>query len=314
MSSRATSEPPLGRGDLLRIFSVAVIIEVWCAHFSFSRAAVDIVSSHANDSAYTARIIDAVKAKHRVDEGIRILDSLRASGLRSEEFLGNYARYVFHALIPEKKRRFSVLLKNTDQVQPTDTASPCSFRWKIISSTQAPLPFFEYQAGFSFRKEFRLVFSGLRKYHDDQAWLYYHDREGPSKIAAALIDQLSNRIDSAWCTIHIDLNDTKISPYEYLVKRISGIYDSIEVKSDLSQYRAISLRCYRRGLFVRPEGTYTAYIVFDRNVMDILKNDSTFHKTARKTDKNVRFTLTMRCGCGIQDQAEAKLQSIVRAF
>jgi hypothetical protein len=275
----------------------------------------DRLLSSNMDSASIDRIFTTIKSKGKIFEGIRLLDSLRISGIDNEEFLGNYARYVFHTFMPEKKGVFCVLLKNDDQIQPTDTAFPCAFKWNIVSSQKALLPFFEYRAGFAFRKQFRLVFAGLRPYSPGSAWLQFPDRKPFSNISADLLNQLQDRIDSAWCAIHIDLNDTRISPYEYIIKRISGIYDSIAVKNDLSKYHAISLRCYRRGFFVKPEGTYTAYVIFDRRVMDILKNDSAYRKTpAREADKSVRYTLTIRCGCDILDQAEAKLQSLLHAF
>ena len=281
---------------------------------TYAPGAECLLSSNT-DSASIDRIFTAIKTKGKIYEGIRLLDSLRVSGLDNEEFLGNYARFVFHMFMPEKKGVFSVLLKNDDQIQPTDTAFPSAFKWNIVSSQKALLPFFEYRAGFAFRKQFRLVFAGLRQYSHGSAWLQFQDRKPLPDISADLLGQLNDRIDSAWCAIHIDLNDTHISPYEYIVKRISGIYDSIEVRSDLSKYHAISLRCYRRGFFVKPEGTYTAYIIFDRRVVDVVKNDSVFRKaSARERDKNVRYTLTMRCGCDIQDQAEAKLQSLLHAF
>jgi hypothetical protein len=300
----------------MKIFRMLLVVVIAEALFPTYASGADCSVLPTMDSASIDRIFKAIKSKGNIFKEIRLLDSLRISGLDNEEFLGNYARYVFHTFMPEKKGGFSVLLKNDDQIQPTDTAFPCAFKWNIVSSQKALLPFFEYRAGFAFRKQFRLVFTGLRHYSPGLAWLQFSNRKPPlSNISADLIGQLNDRIDSAWFAIHIDLNDTRISPYEYIIKRISGIYDSIEAKSDLSKYHAISLRCYRRGFFVNPEGTYTAYIIFDRRVMDILKNDSAFRKTpARDADKSVRYTLTMRCGCDVQDMAEAKLQSLFHAF
>jgi hypothetical protein len=275
----------------------------------------EFLFSTRQDSAGMNRLFEALKKGGKVYEGIRILDSLRVSGFSNEEFLGNYARYVFYAFMPVKKGSFSMLLKNEDQIQPTDTAFPCAFKWRIVSSPRLPLPFFEYRAGFIFRKQYKLIFSGLRPYAPRFAWLHYLEHEPMSAVSAALLAQLSDRTDSAWCTIHIDVNDTKISPYEYLIKRISGIYDSIEVRKDLSQYRAISIRCFNFGSIWRPKGTFTAYVVFDRRAMDIFKNDpSPRGKKTWKVDKTVRFTVTMRCCRDVESAAEAKLQSILRAF
>jgi hypothetical protein len=269
----------------------------------------------AQHSADVAALMERVNGNRDVFSGIRILDSLRASGWVSEAFLGRYAEYVFNAFMPAKSDSFSALFKTPDQIPPTDTVFPCSFKWRIVNAPHAPLPFFEYWAGFAFRKQFKLVFPGLHKHSPGVMWLQFRDREPPSPVTGNLIVQMDDRIDSAWFTIHIDVNDTKISPFEYISKRISGIYDSIEVKKDLSQYRAISLRCLSRGWFINQEGTYTAYVVFDRSVRDIFKNDpATRKRPASQADKLVRFTLTMRCGCDVRNQAEEKLLSILRAF
>jgi hypothetical protein len=294
------------------IVTAAALTGVLCAPVVLMAAGKPTANTDLVD---VTAIMATIKNKGDVFAGIRILDSLRVSGHTNEEFLASYAKYVFDAFMPMKHDSFPAFLKNADQVQPTDTAFPCSFRWRIVSSPQAQLPFFEYWAGFVFRKQFRPVFSGLGKHTRGQAWLRYQNHEPPTALSAELLGQLSDRIDSAWCTIHIDVNDTKISPYEYIIKRISGVYDSIEVKKDLSQYHAISLRCLSRGLFFKPEGASTAYIVFDRSARNISKNDPAARKlSAWKTDKTVRFTLTMRCGLDIQNAAEAKLQSILRAF
>jgi hypothetical protein len=269
------------------------------------------------DSTSIARIFSAITKKGRINEGIRHLENLRTSGMDDEIFLEMYARYVFEAFMPAKSDSFSNILRDSSQIQHTDTAFPCAFSWRIINSQQAQLPFFEYQAGFVLRKQFKLIFPPLTAHSPGEAWLRYRDRQPTSPMAMGLIRQLSDRIDSAWCTIHIDLSDTKISAYEYIIKRISGIYDSIEVRSDLSKYHAISLRCYRWGFFVKPEGTYTAYILFDRNMHDFLKKTPVAQGKRAPTlsgDGNVRFTLTMRCGRDVQDQAEAKLQSMLQSF
>jgi hypothetical protein len=297
---------------LFPIIAFTGMAEAFFARGSFSATGNTAAVMHPAD---VAAVLAVVKSNRDVFSGLRILDSLRTSGCDNETFMGHYAEYVFNAFMPTKADSFSALFKNAEQVPPTDTAFPCAFRWRIVNVPQAPLPFYEYRAGFAFRKKFRLVFSGLRRHIPGNAWLQFHGREPPSPVTGNLIAQMDDRIDSAWCTIHIDINDTKISPYEYILKRISGVYDSIEVKTDLSRYHAISLRCLRRGLFLKPEGTYTAYVVFDRTAKDIFKNDSARRKTsAWKGDKNVRFTLTMRCGCDVQSPAEAKLQSILRAF
>jgi hypothetical protein len=269
------------------------------------------------DSAAIGRVFSTIASKGSADDGIRLLESLRASGVEDEHFLGRYARYVFETFLPAKTDSSPRLLKDASQIQCTDTAFPCVFSWRIINSQKAPLPFFEYRAGFVLQKRLRLVFPPLRDHSPGAAWLNYRDHRPLSALSIGLISQLSDPVDSAWCTIHIDLSDTKISPFEYIVKRIGGIYDSIEVKSDLPRYRALSLRCYSGGLFVNPRGTCTAYVVFDRSIREILASDSAARGKSSRRWKNggtVRFTLTMRCGRDVQDQAEAKLQTMLRSF
>jgi hypothetical protein len=270
------------------------------------------------DAVRGAGEIDAVAAllKGKTDAftTIKNLEEIRKKGNNREDFLGKYAQYVFDAFLPAKSDSFPALLKNTDQIPPTDTAFPCAFRWRIVSLPGADYPFFEYWAGFAFRKKFKLVFPGVREHIRGEAWLRFRDRKPQSPATANLIEQMADRVDSAWCTIHLDLIDTKISTYEYLLRRINGIYDSITVKKDLSKYNAISLRCLSRGLFMKPEGTSTAYIVFDRSARDLFPRDPRLAAPATKPDNTVRFTLTMRCGLDVQEEAEAKLLSILRAF
>jgi hypothetical protein len=253
----------------------------------------------------------------KVFKGIRILEDLRISGFNREEFLADYARSVFYSFIHSNSDSVDFLVKTNNELTGTDTVHPVIFSWKIINSRRAELPFFDYQTAFSFRKPFTLVFSMGRKDTDPKrrALLSYKNLEPQSDISVNLTGQLSDRKENAWCTVHIDVNDVNISPYEYLVKRISGIYDSIEVKSDLSQFRAISLRCYNRDFFGMREGSYSAYIVFDRNETDIFRDSPTALKSLPLSPtKNIRFTLTMRCAREVKDAAEAKLQSIIHAF
>ncbi len=265
-------------------------------------------SSKAAIPSDPAGFITALKKQGGVFAAIRALDSLRISGCVDEKFLGEYARYVFYSLVPLERDAFPVLVKAADEARPADTADACRFSWRIVDSKRAALPFFEYRAGFAFRKQFRLVFFSPQIRPEREAFLQVRDE--PSVVSLDLTHRFFNRTDSAWCSIHIDVNDTKISPYEYLVARISGIYDSIEEKKDLPEFRALSLRCYNFGRFGDSEGTYTAYIVFDRSVIDPSKRK----RPAYSANKNVRCTVTMRCGRAVADQAEARLQSILHAF
>ena len=247
-------------------------------------------------------------------DGIKIMDSLYVSGFDEKEFLGDYTKSVFHAFIPPKSDTSPLLLRSMERAGGADTAPVFSFSWKIIRSHRATIPFFDYDAGFAFRKQFRLVFSGMTSCIYPRAMLDFGKTKPQSSISVNLTNKLYDRMDSSWCSIHIDVNDTGVSLFEYLLKRINGIYDSIGTKTDLPQYNGISLRCYNRN-FWGGEGTCTAYIVFDRYYYDLLKKKPLLKKNVnRDVYRRIRFTVTMRSGLDVIDQAEAKLQSIIKAF
>jgi len=249
-----------------------------------------------------------------LSDGIGVLDSLRSTGLNEKEFLSDYARSFFYAVIPKKSDTFSLLVRDPGAMQRADTASPQVFRWKVITSQKIPLPFFEYEAAFAFRKPFSLQFDTPFSRSVGSAMLRYGSIEPQSASSVNFLGQLSQRIDSAWCAIHIDVNDISISPFEYLLKRINGIYDSIGVKSDLPRYGAISLRCYNRGIWGR-QGSRTAYIVFDRTIADIMRLSFPLKRLRRQdAGRKIRFTITMRSGSDVEEQAETKLQSVIAAF
>lgn len=247
-------------------------------------------------------------------DGVYTLDSLRETGFDDEEFLSDYARSFFYAVVPKKTDTLRLFVRDGTSLQPADTASPDVFQWNIITSQKSRVPFFEFEAAFSFRKQFSLDFSGFTSGKSRPALLRYGSNEPQSAASAHFIEQLSQRIDSAWCAIHLDISDAAVSPFEYLLKRINGIYDSIAVKADLPHYNAISLRCYNWRLWGR-EGARTAYIVFDRTLADLSRAPYP-PKPIRAKDANrrIRFTITMRSGEAVEAQAEAKLQSVLKAF
>ena len=246
-------------------------------------------------------------------EGIAVLDSLRESGFAKKEFLDDYANRVFGLFVPRQTdSTYGVLLK---QPPGFDTTPANSLYWKVTKSKNAPYPSFIYGSTFTFRKPFSLVFSGLSGQLKNQGLLQSNYSPLQARVASALSGQLDDRQDKARCAICIDLNDPRLSPYEYLVRRISGVYDSIDVRKDLPQYGALSLRCLSRGFFGDEEGTYTAYIVFDRCLGELLKkhcNDKALGKV--QLGKRIRFMVTIESGNSVQKFTEAKLQSILSCF
>lgn len=246
-------------------------------------------------------------------EGIAVLDSLRLSGFTNKAFLDDYATRVFGVFVPRNADSAHVMLL----MQPPafDTTPAHSLFWKVTKSKSATYPSFVYGSTFTFRKPFSLVFMGLTGQDKNQGLLRSDNPPSRARIANALMSQLDDRHENAMCAICIDLNDTHMSPYEYLVRRINGIYDSIDERTDLSQYHALSLRCHTRGYYQDQEGTYTAYVVFDRSLGDLFKKHcgDKVPKTAQR-NKRIRFTVTIESGSSVQKFTEAKLQSILSFF
>ena len=277
------------------------------------------VSSYAIGTSYPQS--DETVWKHGLEligsghelEGISVLDSLRMSGFTTNEFLDNYANHVFGMFIPRKAdSTYGVLLK---QPPVFDTTPARSLFWKVTKSQNAKYPSFIYGSTFTFRKPFGLVFTGLSRRVKNQGLLQSEYSPLHARVANALSDQLDDRNDKARLAICIDLNDTRSSPYEYLARRINGMYDSIDVRTDLSQYRALSLRCLNRAYYWDGEGTYTAYVIFDRSLGELFKRHcgDKIPKTVQ-SKKRIRFTVTIESGSSVQRFTEAKLQSILSFF
>jgi hypothetical protein len=249
-------------------------------------------------------------------QGIRSLDSLRTGGFNNNGFLTDYARHVFKILLP--KNGGQVLFTRTDSHLETDTAVPFATAWTISgqSDKSQSFPLFSMTAKFSFHKPFPLDFSSVIPSHKLALTVSIPDSLSPSYISQRMLDILSDRTDYVACRIFIDLSNVNCSQNEYLSQRISGYYDSIEIrKNDLPAYNALSLRCYARNFLFGREGQYAAYITFDRF----------FTETGRPENKKsnlsivnrpvkIRFTIAMESGIDISDIAEEKLQSLLALF
>lgn len=251
----------------------------------------------------------------RVFEGIRLLDSLRMSGYDDARFLSAYARSIFRLFVPQKIDSVIPFLQEAPRHFAVDTATPASLSWNVLKSEQLSYPSFQYEATFVYRKPFSLVFQGLDSMQMPQALLRFHELQPQTPVQSALVRQFSDRQDDAKCSVCIDLNDPKSSLMEYIGRRINGVYDSINSQHDLQKYHALSLRCFRRGFFRRDEGSYAAYIVFDRTLAD-LQTIPSYQKRSAGPDANkkIRFTVAIQSGVDVQVFTEAKLQSILREF
>jgi hypothetical protein len=279
--------------------------------FVLSSYAIGVPRPQSDETVWK-RGLELIGSGHEL-EGIAVLDSLRTSGFSKDEFLDNYANHVFGMFIPGKAdSAYSILLK---QPPAFDTTPAQSLFWKVTKSQNAKYPSFIYGSTFTFRKPFSLVFTGLTGQVKNQGLLRSEYSPLHARVANALSDQLDDRHDKARLAICIDLNDTHSSPYEYLARRINGMYDSIDVRTDLSQYRALSLRCRNRGYYWGSEGTYTAYVVFDRSIGELFKKHCG-DKPPRTVQSNkwIRFTVTIESGSSVQGFTEAKLQSVLSFF
>jgi hypothetical protein len=250
----------------------------------------------------------------KVLEGIRLLDSLRTAGFDDSLFLSDYASHVFRTFVPQKMDSCVSFLQNASTRPVCDSAYPDRISWKVTKAVRSLYPCFQYGATFVYRKPYRLVFPGLVAWNTAQALLHFQTLQPPSPTQRVLANEFEDREDAAECNVYVDLDDTESPLTDYVARRINGEYDSIGFKSDLSQYHALSLRCYRRSYYAGKQGDFAAYIVFDRPLRDLLKGSGPTLRARPKSVHKIRFTVAVRSGIEIQVFAEEKLQSMLRAF
>jgi hypothetical protein len=314
---------PAGRQTRLKKLSSAVcsmVLHARAPRFVCSALLVMFMGACFADADFTRqeavwkqgiRLMDS----NKVFEGIRLLDSLRMSGYDDARFLSAYARSVFRLFVPQKADSVMPFLQEAPRHSVFDTTTPASLSWNVTRSDQRAYPCFQYKATFVYRKPFSLVFQGLDSMQMPRALLRFHELQPQTPVQSALVGQFSDRRDDANCTVCIDLNDPKSSLMEYIGRRINGVYDSINSQKDLQKYHALSIRCFRRNFFSRTDGSYAAYIVFDRTLADLQTVPS--HKrrsTGPDATRKIRFTVAIRSGIDVQVFTEAKLQSILREF
>jgi hypothetical protein len=280
--------------------------------FLIAGQALCLAAQTGDDPARDARRAEGIHlvTTGRLFEGIKLLDSLRLSGQDDREFLSQYAQCVFHACFPGKTQSAGIALLNATQL--SDSVSPGGFTWKVEKSDLSPYPSYCYGAMFTLRKPFRLVFGALEHLKNPRAMLQLHTAMPHYDFSYELAQQLEDREDCAYCKIYIDFTDTRVSTFDYLKKRIAGIYDSVEIKDDLQRYEARSVRCYKRGFYRGEEGTYTAFIIFDRSLEQLFEGRARI--SPKDVGRVVRFAVTMQSGLEVKDVAEAKVQSILDEF
>jgi hypothetical protein len=249
-----------------------------------------------------------------IAQGIRQLDSLRLTGLNDSAFLKEYAFYVFRALVPEKADTQPILLKSFFE-SISDTLQPGSFEWKVIRCTGphdgTKLPCFTYGATFDICKPFHFIFTGLSQPNTSVLQLGYISNH---QAVSDLNHQLADRKDVATCRLYIDLNSAGTSNSEYLTKRINGVYDSIEDKSNMPGFKGVSLRCFSWPRFINEDEKYTAIASFDRPFPGIRNRPGS--QTAQKeiSTRSIRYTLIVQSSSDVKDLLEVKFMSMLKAF
>ena len=298
------------RAPLLGGCAVAVL---FYAGIAFSGSPVETTEPASPDSGVPAWMqgISLIKSGE-ITKGVRLLDSMRTSGLCDEAFLRGYAESVFHSLVPKKADE--EMARITERaIVITDTISPASYTWNVMRSGNPPkmdrLPSFTYGATFEIRKPFQFVFTGLRQSNLSVVQIGYVGNPAPANSIAR---QFWDRTDRATCRLFIDMNATGSLAFEYLSKRINGVYDSIAVKPELKAYRGLSLRCYTVSRFADEDGKFTAIASFDRTLPGLSLRTGV--SAAKNSPQTVRYTLVVESSSDVKELLEAKFQSLLRAF
>jgi hypothetical protein len=244
--------------------------------------------------------------------GIKLLDSLRESGHYTDDFLKEYCRAVFHALVPQRADTEPRIL-NQFLSTFTDSLDPVSHEWNVIRfanhQEKISLPCFTYGATFEIRKPFHLAFSGFSRSKLSIMQIGYVSNPAPFN---SIMRQLEDRKAMATCRLFIDLNADRSPAFEYLSRRINGVYDSISVKPELRAFRGLSLRCYTVSRYADRDGKYTAVASFDRTIPDPRTGGAPAR--AEKKPETIRYTLVVQSSSDVKDLLEAKFQSLLRAF
>jgi hypothetical protein len=267
------------------------------------------LSTKAKDQSWSSGLLQLDSG--RISKGLNILDSLCGLGKIDPKTISAYAEKVFRLLSPGYKKDSHVYVQSNSPKTVIDTLLQSSFRYKIIrcsDSAGRTLPSFGYTVVFPVQKPFLLKFSGLLNQLGPSLKM---DRQVVSTaLDYGLMEQISDKNDSISCSIFIDLKSTKLTINDYISDYIYGVFDSISIKKDLKKYHALSLRCYKRKAYGFENGKFTAIIAFDRLIPDRKSKNG---KTTT-TPLPVRYTVVVQSATSVRELAEAKLQTILKAF
>ncbi len=312
MAYRVVRRRPAAQDVLLpfpaRTFAAVLTLTV--LSFSLRASAADLSNSPVSAWNQGDRLMEAGNFLR----GISLLDSLRRSGFDDPDFLSDYSRSVFRALVPPLADSSVAFLPGLHFAATADSALPDRVSWKVTADARYPFPVFQYGAAFTQRKPFKLFFGGLAPGNAARGLLAEPESAQWSRAEAAFQSELGDRTDAADCTVWMDLNDAKSSLTEYIGRRINGVYDSIGTANDLARYRAVSIRCFRHSFTYGREGEFAAFVVFDRTLRDLLAARNIRSADRSYAKRKIRFTVAVRAGMDIQDFAESKLQTILKAF
>ncbi len=277
---------------------------IFCSSvFSAGKRSNTSVKNHAHNWEYGFKLIKAGEISH----GFKILDSLCKAQADDPEVVSTYAINVLRLFCSGQKED-SLVFVNSKNNTITDTLLSSSFKCEVFYSTDSSgekLPSFAYRAVFPIQKPYLLKFNGLLKAPDIH--LVTNHEIINENLDYELLDQLADRTDSISCSIYINLKNTQLTVYDYILDYIYGFFDSISIKKDLEKYKALSLRCYKRKSFGFQNGKFTAIIAFDRIFPD--------HKRKNViTPLPIRYTVIVQAPACVKELAEAKFQTIIKLF
>lgn len=283
--------------------SFAAVIIFCSLVFSASKPQNTSVKNHPHNWEYGFKLIKAGEISH----GFKILDSLCKAQADDPDVISTYAKNIFRLFCSGQKEDSHVFVNsNNDSI--FDTLLSSSFKCEVFNSTESSgknLPSFAYRAVFIIQKPFLLKFNGLLKAPDIHLTINHEIID--DKLDYYLIDQLTDRTDSISCSIHIDLKNTQLTVYDYILDYVYGFFDSISIKKDLEKYKALSLRCYKRKSFRFQDGQFTAIIAFDRIFPDHKQKNAV-------TPLTIRYTVIVLAPACVKELAEAKFQTIIKSM
>jgi hypothetical protein len=102
---------------------------------------------------------------------------------------------------------------------------------------------------------------------------------------------------------------------DFLYFFVNNRFETVKVKKELTELKAVSLRCYNRGFFRDDQGEYFACIAFDKIIHPV--KDGVFYQPANNKSKEympVRYLITLKTSRAVEYKAEEILQQILYRF